>query len=81
MRLLLVRTAQLPAAATPQTKCRARRALIVDDNDDGVQRLAALCNNDIPVTGGRSGQDAKYIAAVKERYSGPVVVAHDLMEF
>ncbi|HEU4623204.1 MAG TPA: MBL fold metallo-hydrolase, partial [Steroidobacteraceae bacterium] len=31
------------------------------------------------VTGGRSGQDAKYIAAVKEHYSGPVVVAHDLM--
>jgi ribonuclease BN (tRNA processing enzyme) len=33
------------------------------------------------VTGGRGGQDEKYVAAVKQQYSGTVAVAHDLMEF
>jgi ribonuclease BN (tRNA processing enzyme) len=32
------------------------------------------------VTGRRSGEDSKYVEAVKQQYSGQVVVAHDLLE-
>jgi signal transduction histidine kinase/CheY-like chemotaxis protein len=46
VRLPLVRAAQLPAAAIPETKCTSRRVLVVDDNDDGAQMLAALLQLD-----------------------------------